>query len=402
MRIVHVEKMLFAPSGVTSYVARLAQLQRQRGHDVHLFSCRPDAPADGDTFPPFVDFKARRRWTDLWPMIHNAEAAKLLRRFLDARPVDVAHVHNVYHHLTPSVLAELHRRRVPVVMTLHDYRLACPMRHFHRPDGPCTRCWPSALYHAASPRCAGATGAALAIETAVQRWLGRYRRHVNLFLCPTRFMQRIVRGIGVPASRTAVVRNVIEDMGEVLVCQPDCDGVLFAGRLSPEKGPELMLELARRIGWLQVRIAGDGPCREALEQQIRRDNLTNVRLLGQLDAPSLRQWMQNSAAVVVPSLAMENSPQVMLEAMQAGRCVVVPDQPPLREWVRDGVTGRLFDWGSADSLVRVVGGLMADPTGRAAMCRRARGLVRRRHDGERLASQIETLYQRAGELCGSR
>jgi glycosyltransferase involved in cell wall biosynthesis len=401
MRVLHVDKMLFAPSGVSAYVRRLSELQRQAGHDVLHFSCRPDAAVGGDTFPDFVDFRTRRRPWDLWRMIHSSLAAKLLGQFLDHNPVDVAHVHNLYHHLTPSVLVELARRKVPVVMTVHDYRLACPTRHFCRPDGPCTRCWPSALHHAASPACAGWVGAALAIETAVQRWLGRYRRCVGVFLCPSEFMRRVVRGLGVSEGRAVLCRNVVDDVPMLPPGEPDCDTVLFAGRLSPEKGPGMMLDLARRLDWASVVLAGDGPMRQGLGDQIRRQGLANIELRGHLDPAQLRGQLAASAVVVLPSRAMENSPQTMLEAMLAGRCVIVPDQPPLREWVQDGRTGRLFAWGSADSLAEVVGEVLSDPAARTGMARRARELVLDRHDPQRLLKQIESHYDQARQLCGS-
>jgi glycosyltransferase involved in cell wall biosynthesis len=402
MRILHVDKMLFSPSGVSSYVRRLAQLQRQAGHQVHVFTCRLDSSPIDDTFPPYVDFKARHRSTDLWQMIHNSLAAKLLGRFLNDHPVDVAHVHNLYHHLTPSVLGVLGRRGVPTVMTVHDYRLACPTRHFLRPDGLCSRCWPHRLYHAASPRCAGWVGAALAMETAVQRWLGRYRRHVGVFLCPTEFMRRIVCGLAIPRSRAAVFRNVVDDISELPPAPVDCDTVLFAGRLSDEKGPQRMLDLARRLDWVKVVLAGDGPCRQSLAEQVRGEDLANVAMPGHVSQPQLLHYLSAAAAVVMPSRAMENSPQIMLEAMLAGRCVIVPDQPPLREWVQDGRTGRLFACDDTQSLVKVVQEVLADPPGRQAMCRRARELVLQRHDPQRLLSQVQSHYQCASRLCASR
>jgi glycosyltransferase involved in cell wall biosynthesis len=215
-------------------------------------------------------------------------------------------------------------------------------------------------------------------------------------------MRQMARCVGLPASRIVVLRNVVDDVPLLPPCPADCDGLLFAGRLSREKGPELMLELARRLDWVRVVIAGDGPCASELREQVRGENLSNVVLTGQLDQAQLRHHLQRSAALVLPSRAMENSPQIMLEAMLAGRCVIVPDQPPLREWVQDRHTGRLFAQEDVESLAAVAQEVLSDVAGREAMCRRARQLVLRRHDPAVLTGQLEAHYHRAEALCASR
>ena len=399
MRILHVEKFCEGVGGTGTYLQLAEDVQRRRGHDVFRFGCAgPDGP---DEMPRFHDFAASRRPADLARMIHSTEAANRLEAFLRRHPVDVAHLHNIYHHLTPSILPVLARRRIGIVMRAADYRLACPTKHFLRPDGPCLRCLPNKFHHAASPRCAGLGGVGLAIESFVQRVLRRYFRWVDFFLCPTRFMVDVLRRTGLPASKTVVLRNFVRPLA---VSQGDNGGreLLFAGRLSVEKVPSLLLNCAEHLDDVRVTIAGDGPLRGELDAEIERRGLTNVTMAGQLDAEELGRRYAEATAVVLTSACYENSPMSMLEAMRAGRCVIVPDHPPLREWVRDGETGRTFRSGDSASLARVISDVLSDASGRARMAAAAQDLVARRHDEEMLADRLDERYEESIRRCALR
>ncbi len=401
MHVLHVEKMLFSPSGVTSTVRALGGWQQARGHHVWMFGC--DRDGTRPDWPPFRDFTATHNPLALWPMIHNTRAAALLAALLRRiGRVDIAHVHNLYHHLTPSVLPVLAQRRIAIVMTVHDYRLACPAKHFLRGDGVCMRCWPHALYHAASPRCQGLGGMALAVETFVQRFLRRYVRWVERFVCPSEFMAKIMHVVGVPRSKLAVVANIIE-RPELPSDEPRRDNrLVYAGRLTAEKGPSLMLDLAERLPAAEVVIAGDGVMRSELEAQASRRGLANVTFTGPLDRLRLARLYASATAVVLPSRCMENSPQTMLEAMACGRAVIVPDHPTLRQWVADGDTGRVFAPDSGESLAAVAAQVLADRLWREEMEHRAAERVRQAHDADTIGTQTEQLYEEARRRCALR
>ncbi len=398
MHILHIEKMLFAPSGVTSYVRAISALQAEAGHRVSTFGCDRDG---GDRrLPRFRDFRGEHCPLALWPMIHNARAADLLERFLRATgQVDIAHVHNIYHHLTPSILPVLLRRRVPIVMTVHDYRLVCPTKHFLRPEGVCTRCLPHRLHKAASRRCAGLAGAGLAVETFVQRFLRRYVAPVETFICPNSFMAAVLRRVGVPASKLAVAANVVDVPKLSRRLKRRERRVLYAGRLTAEKGPDLMLELAAALPDCEVVIAGGGAMLAELQTAAEQRKPAKVTFTGPLDRGDLAREYAKAAAVVLPSRCMENSPQTMLEAMACGRAVIVADHPPLRQWVSDGETGRTFAPGSGESLAAVVGEVLSDPAGRARMERQAAELIARRHAPAAIIERIERIYEEARRRC---
>lgn len=394
------EKFLPAVGGVGTYLRTLADLQRRHGHQVLRFGC---AGADGPRgMPPFIDFAAARNPLALLRMVYSPGAAAALDQMLRRGGVDVAHLHNVYHHLTPSILPVLARRGVPVVMTVHDCRFACGTHLFLRRDGACTRCHPNRFYHAVSPRCCGVRGLGLALESYFQRLWRPYFRHVSRFCCPSRFMRDLVIAAGVPRHKAAVVHAPLPPLVRPGGERQRPREVLFAGQLRPEKGADLMLDLAGLLAGADVVIAGAGPEAAALHRRAESEELANVRFVGHLDRAGLARRMARAAVVVVASRCMENSPLAMLEAMAAGRCVVVPDQLPLREWVADGRTGRLFRLGNAASLARVVAEVLDDGRRRAAMAAAAQKLVAARHDPQAAYHAVQAQYEEAIRTCESR
>ncbi len=399
MRVLHIEKMPFANSGVTSYIRALTRLQTRRGHEVFLFGCAKNADP---SLPLFHDYQAVHRPMSVWGMIHNSEAANKLEAHLRSQPADVAHLHNLYHHLTPSILPVLARRRIGMVMTVHDYRLACPAKHFLDRNGTCTRCLPNRFHHAVRRDCSGPAGAALALESYCHRFARSYFRWVDLFVCPTEFMRSILLAIGAPAGKCVVVANPVEPPARPGDARQSPRELLFVGRLSGEKAPELMLDLAQRLGDTQVTIVGDGLLRESLQADAHRRQLGNVVFAGGVDHEKLGAYYASATAVVITSRCFENSPQVLLEAMSARRCVIAPDHGPMRQWVRDGVTGRLFKPGSSESLSTVAGEVLADSAAGQRMAAAGAELVAARHNPQAVADRLDELYQEANRRCALR
>ncbi|MDP7287827.1 MAG: glycosyltransferase, partial [Phycisphaerae bacterium] len=149
MRILHIDKFLPGwgyGGGVETCIAAMSAAQRAAGHTVMEFgTARDDSVPE---MPRFFDFASSRSPLNLPRMIHNTDAANKLESLLRSCKVDVAHIHSLYHHLTPSILPVLARRRIGIVVQMHDYRLACPAKHFLRPrDGVhCMRCQPNKYF----------------------------------------------------------------------------------------------------------------------------------------------------------------------------------------------------------------------------------------------------------------
>ncbi len=407
MEILHIDKfagtLAARAGGPSEYIRLVSRMQEDAGHEVSNFGC-VEAGGSGESpeMPIFRKLGRSKNPLNLLRIIHNADAASKLGQFLDTRSIDVAHLHNIYHHLTPSILPVLAGRGVAIVMTVHDYNLACPARHFWREDGLCERCKSGSFYYAASPRCKGLAGVALAIESYFQRWLKRYTRWIDRFICPTQFMVEILGGVGIPRSKLIHLPHPVELPSLEESPSKLQRRLVYAGRLSMEKGPDMMLDLAERIEDVEVVIAGDGPMADQLRSDADSRQISNVKFTGWLGKAELRRLFGESAATVIPSRCTENSPLVMLESMAAGGCVIAPNQQPICEDVADSVTGRTFTTGDIDSLMAVVFQVLADPTQRDALAAAGRANVISRHNPAAAVEALTAIYEDAIQRCASR
>ena len=362
--------------GVGRYLLQEEAALRERGWDVVPF-----AMADADArpspwrrfFTPAHDYR-RARWSAAAPaqalsLIWNREAARWLDRLLrEVRP-DVAHLHNVYHHLSPAILPVLARHGVPAVMTLHDLRLLCPAIHMRRDGGICERCRGGRWHQAVLGRCVkGSRAASLlaAVETAHQTLRRLYPRHVRVFLCPSRFLADKYAEWGWPADRLRHLPNFVDVEAWRPDGAPDPDRYLFFGRLSDEKGlPTLLAAHAR---WEaedhdapELRLAGAGPAAEALRRLAGELGLRRVRFLGPLDADALRAEAAAAAFTVLPSECYENGPLSLLESLAAGAPVAGTDLGGIPEHLDDGVDGVLCRPGDSGDLLRALRAARALP-----------------------------------------
>jgi glycosyltransferase involved in cell wall biosynthesis len=305
---------------------------------------------------------------------------------------DVVHVHNTFAAASPSVFAAASEAGIPTVQSLHNYRMVCPAATVFRDGRPCTDCvgravpWP-AVMHTCVRRSRSQSTIAAATAT-VHRVRGTYRREVGAFIALTRFQRDCMIDGGLPAARIHVVPNFLEpDPG---VGDGPREGLLYVGRLSPEKGIETLLRAAEFVPGI-VRIAGDGPLAPLVQQAAMRGV---VDYLGRLDAATVSGQLARSVAAILPSIWFEGLPMVLIESFAAGTPVIASDIGSLGELVSDGVTGRLLKPGDpavlADHLIAVPGHSETE-----AMGRRARSTYEARYRGTAHLDGLMGTYERA-------
>lgn len=405
MRIGHIEKFMTpdgsVAGGVGAYVRTLSNAMRDRGHEVFAFGC-VDATGPAE-LPRYRDFNATRHPLAMVHLMHNADAAARLDAWLRRCPVDVAHLHNIYHHLTPAILPVLARHGVGMVMTCHDFRQCGSERLFWRWPVPTLDLAGIEDHYAATARrhCAGLGGALLGVRSLVDRMLRRYDRWVDLYLCPSRTMARAVHARGVRWRKIRLVRNPVPVL-HVRDEPPRSNVVLSVGRLAVEKSPELLLPLARALSGAKVQVAGDGPMREPLGVAATRERVWNLELLGHLSEGALAEAYRRASVVVLSSRCTENSPGTLLEAMAVGCCVVAPDQQAIREWVSEGKTGRLYPTGDVGALIATVRELLADRRQRWHLGQAAARRLAAMHVRDEIMDQVQQAYVHARQIARCR
>lgn len=384
VRVLHVNKFLHRRGGAEGYMFDVAALQGARGDVLGFWGMdhpdnQPDMPM-ADTFAPYVELDpppgglaglgAAARM--VWSPRSRTGIEQALARF----EPDIVHFHNVYHQLSPSVVAAVAAADVPSVMTLHDYKLACPSYQLLAGGAPCQDCVGSGTWHAVVRRCKGGSLAAstlLATESGIHRALGAWDA-VDLFLSPSRFLADVVRRSGVAEGRIRVLHNVVDPAGEP-AAGPGRD-VVVAGRLSHEKGVDVAIRAMAQVpGEAVLHVAGDGP--EAPDLRALADEVApgRVHFHGRLATGDLHELVASCVATVVPSRWHENQPLSVLESFALGVPVVSTDLGGLPELVTDGVTGRLVPAEQPAALAAALTAMICEPEAAHEMGRRCLALV---------------------------
>ncbi|WP_294594270.1 glycosyltransferase family 4 protein [uncultured Rikenella sp.] len=305
------------------------------------------------------------RFASLFSALYNRRAVRDVRQIVQRERPDAAIVHNLFPVISAAVLPVLKRGGVRVLMTLHNYRLVCPIGLFYTGGEICERCgtcrgreW-NCLFHKCEGSWSGSFGYALRGWWSRRR--GYFSANVDRFLALSEFQRTLLsRYTGIPSDRFAVVPNGVDP---ALMPEPSAEArkagrryVAYAGRLSREKGLDLLIEAARRLPDVEFRVAG-----EAAEGYTLPEIPKNVHLLGKLNRRELADLYTGAKALVLTSLCYEGFGLVVIEAMYYGTPVVVPERGGLPEIVERGDCGAVYTPGSAEALAERLEELLSDP-----------------------------------------
>jgi glycosyltransferase involved in cell wall biosynthesis len=306
--------------------------------------------------------------------VWSSRSFRELRELIGQDRPAVAHFHNTFPLISPSAYYACAQAGVPVVQTLHNYRLLCPAAKFLRRGEVCEAClgrnaWPGVMY--GCYRGSRAATAATAAMLAVHRGMGSWQTKVDAYIALSEFTRRKFIEGGLPAERIVVKPNFVA--GDWAPKTQLGDYVLFVGRLSEEKGPQLLLSAWRGMDTqIPLRIAGDGPLLEELSRAIRDSSLARIELIGRCTADEVRALMQGARFLIFPSIWYEGFPMTIVEAFACGLPVIASQLGSMAEIVQHGVTGLHFKPGAAADLAAKVEWAWNHPEDMARMGRAAR------------------------------
>ena len=353
MRVLLANKFFFPGAGSETVFFQTRAVLHEHGHEVIDFATHDERNLPSpyaSFFAPHRDYE-RSRVRDAAASIYSLSARRALRRLIaHAGPPDVAHLHNVYHQLSLSIVDELRRHRIPLVLTAHDYKPVCPSYSVFTEGAPCRRCVDGSVVNAIQHRCVRDSRSASAIA-ALEAAVGRVRRtyrHVDTFIAPSRFMAGMLERGGL-GDDIKVVPNFFEAAERSHADDGSRDSYfLFVGRLDERKGIPVLLDAFQRYGGpARLRLIGSGPLEPPVES-LGPDS--GVELLGTRSEAQVLEEMAGAAALVVPSSWDENCPMTVLEARSQRTPVICSDRGGLPELVSHGVDGLVFAGGSAQEL----------------------------------------------------
>lgn len=321
--------------------------------------------------------------------IYSPSGVKAMREALRREKPDVVNVHNLYPFISPAALKECRKAGVPVVMTVHNFRLICPTGLFMRDGGPCELClqrgneWGCVRYNCEHSMM---KSVGYAVRNTVARLTGAYRRNVTRFACITDFQRRKLISAGFAADRITVIPNAVDlgAGGEYV----QGGYVAYCGRLSYEKGYDRLMEVARRHPEIEFRFAGAQRLPD--DQQLP----DNVRLLGYVSGVQLEEFYRDCRFVVMPSRCYEGFPMAILEAAQYSKPTVGPDHGGFTEIIGRGneAIGRLFEPLSVDDLERQIVELWNAPDQVQSLGVKARTKLQQQYSSEVIYNQWEKLF----------
>ena len=382
MRILQLHNRYQQAGGEDVVVGAEHDLLVDRGHDVRLLQ------ADNAEIDSFVA-RLRTSFGVVYSRRGRRRLADAIARF---RP-DVVHVHNFFPLFSPAVYYACRTAGVPVVQTLHNYRLLCANSLLFRDGHVCEECvgrsfaWP-AIAHACY-RGSRAGTASIAIMQASHRIARTWQERVDLYIALTEFSRaKLVEG-GLPADKIVVKPNFASR--DIATGNGRGGYALFVGRLSPEKGLDVLLEAWKRMRMsIPLRIVGDGP----LAGRVREAAGESVSYLGPREKSEVLGLMQSASLLILPSMWYEGFPMVIVEAFQVGLPVVASDLGSLSSLVTPGRTGLLFRPGDPSALAERVEWAFAHPEELSRMRRQARAEHEANYTPERNYELLMQIYDR--------
>lgn len=388
MRILQLHNRYQIVGGEEGVVQAEQTLLRDRGHTVDLLEVSND-----DLSTPWSKVLAAPQ------AIYSWAAKRRLIRHLEQFQPDVVHVHNFFPLLSPSIYDACHDRGIPVIQTLHNYRLICPKAMLFRDGQICEVCVGRSV---ATPGIRSGCYRGSQLQTAIvaamlswHHWRQTWHDRVTGYIALTHFQrQKLIQG-GLPGDRIYVKPNFV-----FVPPHPPLERqayALFVGRLAEEKGISLLIEAYQQHPIeLPLKIVGDGPLRDRLQAQVEQAQLGDrIEFLGRQNKDTVLQLMRQAQVLVFPSIWYEGFPLTISEAFACGLPVIVPQLGSMAEIVHPGQTGLHFIPRDADDLANQLHWASTHPAELATLGKQARQQYEALYTPEANYDQLMAIYQQA-------
>jgi len=374
MKILQIHKYFSKENGGGSVTAffETIQLLRKRGHEVVVFSMEDEKNDPSEYSKFFAEHfdinKAKGFWEKikLIPgVVWNHEAQTKLEKLLEVEKPDVAHVHNIYHYLTPAILHTLKKHKIPIVFKLSDYKVICPNYKLFINGDVCEKCKGHKYYNCFFNVCLKKSylSSFIGMIEAYVHWMKGSYKKIDYFLAPSEFMKEKCVDFGIKEDRIKILRNVINT--ENFNLEQDFieeDYILSLGRVSEEKGIDYLIlafkEFVDEYPEIKTNlmIIGRGPQRDALKDLARKLGILDARVIfpGFIRGEKRDDLIRKSKGVVISSIWYDNSPLVISEAQLLGKPVIVSDRGGSKEMILENESGFIYLAQSVEELKKVI------------------------------------------------
>jgi glycosyltransferase involved in cell wall biosynthesis len=386
MKIALVHNTYQWPGGEDVIVKQEQDLLRSAGHHVVEYR-RSNHEIVNGTLIRQIAMAQQAVWSN--------DTFKDFRALLQREKPDVVHVHNTFIMISPSIYWACAEENVPVVQTLHNFRLFCPPSNFLRDGKICEECIEHSLLRSVAYGCYHgsriATGAA-ALVLATHRLAGTWTHKIDRYIAVSRFARRKFEQAGLPSEKLVVKPHFVYPDPSPRTCPGDY--ALFVGRFTSEKGLPTLLNAWKTIKTpVPLVIVGDGPLRESLEAQAAQSSHSRVIFRGYLSRDETLATVKGAKILLCASECYEQGPATVLEAYACGVPVIAPALGPMDEVVEDGRTGLLFRAGNPADLAEKIAWALRHDEQLKSMGRSARSKYEADYSGEKNYNKLMEIYE---------
>ena len=401
MRILLINKFLYSKGGDAVCTLSMGDLLRSKGHEVVFWgmehSCNPDYPYK-ELFVSRIDFNnlcgSYKQVKAALNMLYSFEAKNKMGELLKQFKPDIVHLHNFAHQISPSVLHILKRHRIPIVTTMHDYKMICASYILLNNGKVCELCRNGKYYNCFLQGCVKSSRAKSLLNT-IEMYLHHNILHIydliNVFISPSMFLKNKLEEMGFKG-KIVYIPNFVD----VLEYEPKYGWeekiIVYFGRLSQGKGIRTLIEAVKRLD-VKLKIIGDGPIREELERMVKGESISNVEFLGYKTGDDLKNEIKKSMFVVVPSEWYENNPISILEAFALGKPVIGAEIGGIPEIIQDNITGLFFAAGNVNDLRDRIKLLLEEAHKIELMGRSARVFVEEKFNSNLFYNKLIKIYE---------
>jgi glycosyltransferase involved in cell wall biosynthesis len=370
MKVLQVNNFYYLRGGDARYMFDLSSLLEKNGHSVSFFSMQHEKNIRYKHENLFIDnidyseINSNKNLINALKVIKtsywNTSAQRRISELIKLEKPDIAHLHSILHHISPSIIRTLKENKIPVIMHLHDYNLLCPDIYLFRDNKICEECFHNKYFNCIRYRCKKKSLGA-SIIAATQRYFHNaidIFGDVDMFIAPSKLVKEKFENAGFKyAEKIKIIPHFTNTMGNENYV-PNSNGVAYAGRFIEEKGIKLILDVAKELKDISFCLIGDGPLLPYILNFIEVNHINNIQVKGWLNKEDMIAVMCNYSCVVMPSIWYETSGLSVLEAGILGIPVIVPDNTAMTEFIstKDGIIFKMGDKQSLrDSILKIIG-----------------------------------------------
>lgn len=356
MKVLLINNFFYRKGGSETVFFNTARLLEQVGHQVCFFSVARKENISSPFSKYFIsDASNASKVKGLLSYFYNKEAATKLEQLILAEKPDIAHSHLMWGCTAPAIFKVLKKYKIPLIHSVHDYRMVCPAYTFTSGGSICEECKGKHFYKCATKRCSKGSllmSTVMAAEMYYRNAFYNPTKNIDGLIYVSNFAKNshVKYAPGFQKLQSMVLYNCTQkqDVGEKV----RKDYYLYYGRLSHEKGVEMVIEAFKQLPQTKLKIVGTGPIEKDLMQGAKGTN--NIEFLGFKSGEELHQLVQGAQFVIVPSQWYENNPMTIVESYSFGTPVIGSDLGGIPEIIEESKTGYVFNHSSLESLISTI------------------------------------------------